>query len=656
MTAWYKTGTIAVTNGSPNVIGTGTSWLTGVFQGDLFTVDYTHFYEVSSVTDDTHLTLVQNYGQTTASGSAYAIVPTSPSRSQVTSLVAQFASLLAQYQGVISAAGNDKLAYFNKSSLASNAGIILQDNSSYRFRVGIFGADDFEISYSPTGANTWVSLLNIEPTTGEVFGPIQNANVQTVINMTTATPPVSPTNGATYVVAASPTGAWAGKAGQVARWSTARNTWLFYTPQNAQLIYNLATSLYYSYLSGAFTPFQTSNIFSTNVGIGMTPVNVLDITQNQNASSTVQLLNNNASTAAIARYSLSNGASVAQLIMHGTGYTTSGSDIRDGARLMTTGAGGLVYEVPSSATHKWYVGTSQKMGLDANGHLGVGAAPQSGWGSSVKAIDVGSGPAIWSQNSATDFRMTTNLYHDGTNYKYSTTAAGTQFAHTNGTYEFYTVASGTAGTTATPSLLATLDLSGSITRFFAPSGKDLQLLSAGGTSLRLSNSAGWVYVTGGYNSSFTGSAVNGLDLADSVDANNAWYLLCRNSVGTVIGGVQRNATSNSMVFQTSSDERLKNWDIEQRNYRNAIQSLWVGDFDMYNDFSKTGDAHRTFGVRAQQAYEVLGGLGVSPAKTPDDVWQASAEPFGFLALWGVKDLYNEVIKLRAEIAALKQIN
>lgn len=45
-----------------------------------------------------------------------------------------------------------------------------------------------------------------------------------------ATPPGSPANGDAYIVAASPTGAWVGHTGHIARWSSTVTLWEFYTP------------------------------------------------------------------------------------------------------------------------------------------------------------------------------------------------------------------------------------------------------------------------------------------------------------------------------------------------------------------------------------------------------------------------------------------
>lgn len=86
-----------------------------------------------------------------------------------------------------------------------------------------------------TGANlgfTWGYA-----TTDSGWGPSFNKIAQYtddlvmcgVINSTLATPPGSPSNGDRYIVAASPTGAWAGQAGKLAVYYGA--AWTFYTPK-----------------------------------------------------------------------------------------------------------------------------------------------------------------------------------------------------------------------------------------------------------------------------------------------------------------------------------------------------------------------------------------------------------------------------------------
>ena len=50
---------------------------------------------------------------------------------------------------------------------------------------------------------------------------------------------------------------------------------------------------------------------------------------------------------------------------------------------------------------------------------------------------------------------------------------------------------------------------------------------------------------------------------------------------------------------------------------------------------------------------MLGGLGVIKPEDENVAWGVSSEPFAFLALWGVKDLYNIIEKLTARVAELE---
>jgi hypothetical protein len=69
---YYDTGTATVTNGSAAVVGQGTSWLAVIKENDLFTVEGRSI-RILSVTDNTHLTLVENWIDSTVTAGAYEI-------------------------------------------------------------------------------------------------------------------------------------------------------------------------------------------------------------------------------------------------------------------------------------------------------------------------------------------------------------------------------------------------------------------------------------------------------------------------------------------------------------------------------------------------------------------------------------------------------
>jgi hypothetical protein len=113
---------------------------------------------------------------------------------------------------------------------------------------------------------------------------------------------------------------------------------------------------------------------------------------------------------------------------------------------------------------------------DASGNVGVGVTP-SAWSSSFKAIEIGqAGAAIWGSTSAGSsyLRMNNASYYNGTNFIYS----GTGSAHTptmyvqtsNGSNEWSTAPSGTAGNAITFTQAMTLDASGNLGVGTATSG------------------------------------------------------------------------------------------------------------------------------------------------------------------------------------------
>jgi hypothetical protein len=78
-----------------------------------------------------------------------------------------------------------------------------------------------------------------------------------VISKTLAAPPGSPANGDRYIIAASPTGAWSGHAGNIAVWTTdnpaSGGLWEFYTPKFGWTVPNLADGFVYVYSGSAWT-------------------------------------------------------------------------------------------------------------------------------------------------------------------------------------------------------------------------------------------------------------------------------------------------------------------------------------------------------------------------------------------------------------------
>lgn len=99
-TRWYKDGTIAATNGSPNVTGSNTYWATaGLNPGDIVKIGGVD-YELLSVEDNTHITLATNFKGNTASGLGYSIVRNFTATSSA-KVAAQAAGLMGDFERYI---------------------------------------------------------------------------------------------------------------------------------------------------------------------------------------------------------------------------------------------------------------------------------------------------------------------------------------------------------------------------------------------------------------------------------------------------------------------------------------------------------------------------------------------------------------------------
>lgn len=82
-----------------------------------------------------------------------------------------------------------------------------------------------------------------------------------VKNQTTAAPPGSPSDGDTYVVAASPSGAWVGEHNSIAYYNV--NAWAFFVPLEGWLTYDESTHTFYYYNGSAWTALGSNLVFSS---------------------------------------------------------------------------------------------------------------------------------------------------------------------------------------------------------------------------------------------------------------------------------------------------------------------------------------------------------------------------------------------------------
>ena len=104
------------------------------------------------------------------------------------------------------------------------------------------------------------------------------------------------------------------------------------------------------------------------LGIGMTPSNILDITQNQNASSKVALTNATSASAARSIYELNSGTGNMSLYCFSQGYTNSGFAIAGGTWLRASG-GQLSISIDTVSPIVFGINGTEVARFDTSGNL-----------------------------------------------------------------------------------------------------------------------------------------------------------------------------------------------------------------------------------------------------------------------------------------------
>lgn len=196
---------------------------------------------------------------------------------------------------------------------------------------------------------------------------------------------------------------------------------------------------------------------------------------------------------------------------------------------MYTGANGLI--VLSDGLFIATRAGVDRVVLDTSGNLGLGVTP-SAW-VDYKAMQFGGG-AIASYTGNAFFECIQNAFWDGA-FKYVNNGFASSYQQTSGQHRWNTAASGTAGNAISFTQAMTLDGSGN--------------LLLGTTSV-----IGAAKQTIGYN----GNLNNGLTLNETQNVSNtAFIYFYDGNASAVIGSVTRVGTTAAVIFNTTSDYRLK---------------------------------------------------------------------------------------------------
>lgn len=213
----------------------------------------------------------------------------------------------------------------------------------------------------------------------------------------------------------------------------------------------------------------------------------------------------------------------------------------------------------------------------------------------------------------------------------------------------------------------TIDSTGSAPIYFALNNSEVARITTSSTSFLVGKTANGIANAGlqvNYATGQTDITVAGSESMNIIRLSSTGNLVrfFANDASTIIGSISNNSNT-STGFNTTSDERLKAWQIPQHNYRPVIERIWVGDFR----WKKSGAPD--FGYRAQQTYSLFPAAVHKPSDAKS-TWEMDYGKTAALAIWGVKDLYRttddqsrsvwalqmEVKRLRVQTIALQQMH
>lgn len=425
--AWYKTGTITVTNGSTTVTGSGTSWIANAGVGEALYAPDGRLYEITNIASDTSFTIAPAYLGSTQSGQAYVLVP---SQSYIRDLASQAADLVNNYSTIYNTIGQGK---FPDGTLADPAFKFSDDLDTGFYRsatneVTFVAGGVAQFKYNASGLQFTGSLAS--PTfTGNVTLSSGTANGVTYLNGSKVLTSGSALtfDGASFTVGASSTtadyktfiqkasgellglNASSGTLTRIAFGNTAASF------GNTQIIANAAD------LAFITSSAEQMRLTSTGLGVGTSsPASSVKLTVYQTDLFAVQLMNANQNYT----FRIDSGVSNALIL----GNRTSFLDL---------------------------------LTVTTSGNLGLGVTP-SAWGSAYKAIDVNTRGLSFAGGTESGAVSVNAYWNFGWKYAGTSTYRVSQYNQFDGSHEWLTAPSGTAGNPITFTQAMTLTASGNL--------------------------------------------------------------------------------------------------------------------------------------------------------------------------------------------------
>jgi hypothetical protein len=239
---------------------------------------------------------------------------------------------------------------------------------------------------------------------------------------------------------------------------------------------------------------------------------------------------------------------------------------------------------------------------DASGNVGVGVTP-SAWGGTLKGLDISTMGGVGGAPTASFVGC--NLYNNGTNWIYKSTAAAALYYQNAGQHVWYNAASGTGGNTISLTQAMTLDASGRLLvgRTSLYSANTGCCISAGGTAATLdivssqASSPQGLYVE--YSAVSNGS---GGQFISCYDLNALRFSVAGNG----------NVTNVNNSYGPISDIKVKENITDATPKLAGLMQVRVVNYNLKGELGY--ETHKQIGVIAQELEQVFPGL---VHETPD---------------------------------------
>jgi hypothetical protein len=199
---------------------------------------------------------------------------------------------------------------------------------------------------------------------------------------------------------------------------------------------------------------------------------------------------------------------------------------------------------PAADTIAFSEGGAEAMRIDSSGNVGVGVTP-SAWGGTYKAEQIGAKAAVSYTSLGNGYTLLThNAYDSGAGaWKYIANGYASQYTEVDGTHQWSTAASGTAGNAITFTESMRIDSSGNVG---IGTSSPAQRLDVQATTAKV-----FVTSTTGTNTAYFAANNTG----------GAFQIGLDNSAGTEFGaayaGVLYRSGANPIVFYTNAAERMR---------------------------------------------------------------------------------------------------